>query len=82
MQTELEVTLDKGLMYLPAGIVGFETCNPDKGQLTQDVDLGSIVVLSIPELQVVLTVHEFGMGMSVPFCSIEPRIDLPLQRSR
>ena len=65
MQVELEVTLDKGLMYMPAGLVGFETCNADKGQLIQDVDLGGAVVLSIPELQIVLTVHEYGMGEAI-----------------
>lgn len=64
MQVELEATLDKGLMFMPAGIAGFETCNRDKGQLLQDVDLGGTVVYSIPELQIVLTVNEFGMGMS------------------
>ncbi|KZV70698.1 hypothetical protein PENSPDRAFT_752360 [Peniophora sp. CONT] len=74
MQVELEVTLDKCLMYLPAGIVGFETCNPDKGQLIQDIDLGGAVVLSIPELQIVLNVHEYGMEVALNFGTIHETV--------
>ncbi|VDB95270.1 unnamed protein product [Peniophora sp. CBMAI 1063] len=74
MQVELEVTLDKGLMYMPAGIVGFETCNLDKGQLIQDVDLGGAVVYSIPELQIVLTVNEFGMEVALNFGTVHANV--------
>lgn len=62
MQVELSVLLEDGLLVMPAGIVGYErSCTGAKDD--DDAGIGAALVLTIPEIQVHLRLHDYFMGM-------------------
>ncbi|TFY67887.1 hypothetical protein EVG20_g3774 [Dentipellis fragilis] len=65
LQVELQVSLDRSLVFLPTGIPGYETHNPSPNQPTEDVDLGTCAVLTIPNLQLNLRSHDYFMEMNL-----------------
>ncbi|KAI0058067.1 hypothetical protein BV25DRAFT_1994498 [Artomyces pyxidatus] len=65
LQVELQLTINRGLIILPAGLPGYETYLPLPGQPPEDVDLGGCAVLALPELDVQLRTHDYGMEMSL-----------------
>ncbi|KAI0035556.1 hypothetical protein K488DRAFT_82999 [Vararia minispora EC-137] len=65
LQVELDVTLDKGIVILPAGLLGYRNSDETHGNVDSEADLGDCTVFSLSELQVGLMIHDFGMQFSV-----------------
>ncbi|OBZ68136.1 hypothetical protein A0H81_11866 [Grifola frondosa] len=74
MQVELGVNVDAGLMVLPAGLPGYETYSADQSNST-DSDLGSCLMLFMPEIQLQLRTCDYYMEMSLNVATISGRID-------
>ncbi|KAI0314094.1 hypothetical protein OF83DRAFT_1165342 [Amylostereum chailletii] len=65
MNIDLQLTLEKAIFILPAGLRGYETYNPLPDQAPEDVRLGGCVILTVPELQVQLGTHDSALDMSL-----------------
>ena len=65
MQVEMQLNVHHSLIVLPVGLPGYETYSPLPGQLPQDVSLGGCVVLSVPEIELQLRSHSFGLEMNL-----------------
>ncbi|KAA1471307.1 hypothetical protein DENSPDRAFT_799140 [Dentipellis sp. KUC8613] len=65
LQVELQLSLDRSLVYLPTGIPGYEAYNPLPNQADEDVDLGTCAVLTVPNLQLNLRTHDYFMEMNL-----------------
>ena len=59
---DLSVMAKDGTVACPAGVIGFEKSQ----QGSEDIDVGSCAVLAVPDLQVLLRVHDFSMGTFSP----------------
>ncbi len=59
---ELGVLVNNGLMVIPASLRGYEmeSDDADKGP----PDIGTCVMMAMPELQLQLRTHNYYMGMS------------------
>ena len=58
LQIQLEVSILNGLVVMPAGLRGYESDQP--GDL--EGDIGTCVMLALPELQIHLRTHDYYMG--------------------
>lgn len=67
---DLSVMAKDGIVACPAGVIGFEKSQ----QGSEDIDVGSCAVLAVPDLQVLLRVHDFSMGTSPLPSFIHPLI--------
>lgn len=58
LQIQLETSVERGLVIMPAGLRGYETDQSDN----TEGDIGTCVMLALPELQIHLRSHEYYMG--------------------
>ncbi|KAH9083360.1 hypothetical protein EDB83DRAFT_2538792 [Lactarius deliciosus] len=65
MQVEVQLGIHHSLIVLPVGLPGYETYSPIPGQSPQDVSLGGCVVLSVPEIELELRSHNFGLELNL-----------------
>ncbi|KAH9041126.1 hypothetical protein EDB84DRAFT_1436665 [Lactarius hengduanensis] len=65
MQVEVQLSVHHSLIVLPVGLPGYETYSPIPGQSPQDVSLGGCVVLSVPEIELQLRSHNFGLELNL-----------------
>ncbi|KAH9171981.1 hypothetical protein EDB89DRAFT_2174254 [Lactarius sanguifluus] len=65
MQVEVQLGIHHSLIVLPVGLPGYETYSPIPGQSPQDVSLGGCVVLSVPEIELQLRSHNFGLELNL-----------------
>ncbi|GJE95456.1 hypothetical protein PsYK624_116400 [Phanerochaete sordida] len=61
MQIELDVSVPNGLVIMPVGLRGYES-DQHEGE---DPDMGTCVVMSLPELQIHLRSHEYFMELAL-----------------
>ena len=61
MQVEMDVRINDGTIIVPAGLPGYDkTCTATVGE--DPTGIGPCVILSIPELQLQLRLHDYYMG--------------------
>lgn len=61
MEIELTASVDRGAVVMPAGLPGYESFS-DNAAKRSEVDLGSCVVLQVPDLQLQLRTNNYYMG--------------------
>lgn len=59
LQVELSVCVERGTVVLPAGLPGYEVSNDIKDM---NIGVGACVILTVPELQLQLRLHDYYMG--------------------
>ncbi|CCM03589.1 uncharacterized protein FIBRA_05726 [Fibroporia radiculosa] len=64
MELELNLSVDGGFIILPIGLPGYEAHSPAQAKVGP-ADLGSCLVLSLPDLQVGLRTNDYYMDMSL-----------------
>ncbi|KAF7321613.1 hypothetical protein MKEN_00682400 [Mycena kentingensis (nom. inval.)] len=77
LQVDLDVDLQNGTMILPAGLPGYEGSDTLRDAGATNGDIGSCLVLDMPEIQVHFRLHDYYMELSLnigPIVGwIEPR---------
>ncbi|KAH8118988.1 hypothetical protein DFH11DRAFT_1696800 [Phellopilus nigrolimitatus] len=72
---DLALVVEKGTIAVPAGLPGFESGRTSEAIKTQGIDLGPCLVIAIPEIQIMLRLHDYMMELSLNidpiFVSIE-----------
>lgn len=63
MEVELTASIDESAIVMPAGLPGYEAFN-DSIARPSPFDLGSCIVLQLPNLQFRLRTNNYYMGMS------------------
>ncbi|KAJ7072266.1 hypothetical protein C8F01DRAFT_1205872 [Mycena amicta] len=64
LEVDLDVDLQNGMLVLPAGLPGYEGSQSLRDQ-TMSGDIGSCLVVDVPELQVHFRLHDFYMELSL-----------------
>lgn len=65
LEVELAVLVQHGTIMMPAGLPGYErTCTSPDDEALNDVGIGPGLLLSLPELQLYLRLHDYYMGNS------------------
>ncbi|KAI9437708.1 hypothetical protein H4582DRAFT_1957102, partial [Lactarius indigo] len=75
MQVEVQLGVHHSLIVLPVGLPGYETYSPIPGQSPQDVSLGGCVVLSVPEIELQLRSHNFGLELNLNTSTIYGEVE-------
>ncbi|KAF7288717.1 hypothetical protein HMN09_01377700 [Mycena chlorophos] len=63
MEVDLDLDLQKGTLVLPAGLPGYEGSESLREQTIMGGDIGSALVLDVPELQVHFRLHDYYMDL-------------------
>ncbi|KAK1218471.1 Macrophage colony-stimulating factor 1 receptor [Marasmius sp. AFHP31] len=75
LNVDLGVVLQNGMVLLPAGLPGHEISSSAAAGSETSLGLGPCVVMSFPELQVYLRVHDHGMEMGLNIDTITSGIE-------
>ncbi|RDB25364.1 Protein CSF1 [Hypsizygus marmoreus] len=62
LQVDLQVFTENGTIIMPAGLPGYESTNVNGAS---DIGIGTSLVISIPEIQLQLRIHDYYMEMSL-----------------